>query len=361
MSADTRSGSKDGSKEQPQSPPELPSKLTHLESFKSIRSPSYNHDTNRQTFAYRLSEGVFGSLLASYVLGFMGFAALYPAPAVEKFPLNSFLKTLATANFAMIFQVLMVSVLFSAYTALLYVNYHQSILYLSQNQRKSYLDFLLAITIGFFFGLSMTFPLSTMLWIGLLTICVFARRRALISDYAEYVAERIATEAQVTFNAGTGLGDDKEHRAKVIRGIISDVKKALDNSNNPIIKSWVGKTLFVWVAVWIMVLIPAVAFLVEFFYIVAWGLQSSAADKPKDAFAFEFKVVMVLLILNICYCAATSALLLWRLRATSADMPSHQENGDVNLDQTLDALLLPIKDRLQKEETAKVRSLGRRQ
>src|SRR4051812_17356684 len=61
----------------PRRPPPTP---TALPSFPTILRPSENYRHNIGTFYYRLSELIFGSLLASYILGFIAFATIHLPP-----------------------------------------------------------------------------------------------------------------------------------------------------------------------------------------------------------------------------------------------------------------------------------------
>ncbi len=254
-----------------------------LKDFQSIQSPSGNRDANIKTFAYRLSELVFGSLLASYVLGFISFASVYVQPSAkyhfkpkepgqlisaiagnDKLALNELagmfsidatdqglyvnllLKTIFSINILMIVQQLLISVLFAALTALLYVNYHQSILYLSADQRKSSIDFILAIAVGISFGVSMIFPLSTIFWLGLLSVFVFRRRDVLVAEFIDHTALQIASVVGRSVQPGTNPGDENKNRTRIVGRIIPQIGAALRSSENAIIGSWMGATTWRW-------------------------------------------------------------------------------------------------------------------
>lgn len=120
---------------------------------------------------YRLSELMFGSLLASYVLGFIGFAAAYSTPAVSPLSAGNFFsleelyllrdQALVRAPFFFI------SITFAYVTAGLYVAYHAGILTMPHMplERLSF-DFALALSQALLFGISMLYPMAFPFWLG---------------------------------------------------------------------------------------------------------------------------------------------------------------------------------------------------
>ncbi|HEV7738085.1 MAG TPA: hypothetical protein VGO47_12020, partial [Chlamydiales bacterium] len=354
-------------------------KQPFLADFPSIHSPSYNRDTNRTTFAYRLSELVFGSLLASYVLGFIAFASVYLQPATkfqvtprnpnelmskilgleklkditallsfetvdQSIHINLMLQTVFSWNIVLLFQQLFISLLFSAYTALLYVNFHQSILYLSTDHRKSSVDFMLAIAIGISFGLSMIFPLSTIFWLGLLTVGVFRRRRILLLEYSDYVAFKITEEAHIKLDSGSTPGDEKATRERVVGPIRKEVEEALRSSSHDVVKSWVSAARKVWWAVGFMIVIPLIPLALEI-----WSILSNLFSGKDLTGAVEYpsqEWLKTLVSVNTLFCFAASAFLLRRQYDATRDMPLQEERGDAILDEELNTLLKPIKERI---------------
>lgn len=342
-----------------------------LKDFRSIPRPSSNRDANKQTFAYRLSELVFGSLLASYVLGFISFAAVYVQPSAKyhfkikepdelisaiaanpmltmgdlakKFSIdatdqglyvNLLLKTIFSINILMIFQQLLISVLFAAFTALLYVNYHQSILYLSADQRKSSNDFILAIGVGISFGVSMIFPLSTIFWLGLLSVFVFRRRDVLVAEFIDHTALQIASEIGQIVQPGANPGDEEKNRARVVGRIVPQIREALQSSENPIIVSWMGTTTWRWNAViGLMLGLPVALFTLELVTV----MMSHPFELSRNA------QIWVVLANTIC-CAAASAFLLGRQINATHVMPSQEDEEDTDVDQEMNSLLLKIKE-----------------
>jgi hypothetical protein len=208
--------------------------------------------------------------------------------------------------------------MFSAYTALLYVNFHQSILYLSLDQRKSSLDFLLAILIGICFGLSMIFPLSSMFWVACLAVGVLLRKRALLTDFGKHVGRRIAEQAGIVVERGSGPGDEEAAWSRELKPIVQELRKLLPTSGHPVVKSWGPVSGFVWFAVALMGAIPLGLFASD----VGLGW---AYDPDQVA-------LRVLLGFNVLYCITMLIFFLVRLVVATRIMPTQDERGEVALD-----------------------------
>lgn len=349
-----------GSDEEPKKPAD------RLASFPSIRRPSANRERNRGTFSYRLSELIFGSLLASYLLGFIAFVSITVLPAstyrfVAKDPeklvydvagkeltmrtlaevfklettdqglhVNLLLKIMQTPAILIVLQQLSISVLYAAFTALLYVNFHQSILYLSTDQRKSALDFILAMAIGVCFGLSSIFPLSTLFWLAVLTLLVFRRRHTLVQTYINYVALRIGGEWGLRSEGGEP-GDDRQHKRDVEGQIGPMVRARLDSSTHEVVRSWIGPVGGLGKLVPILTIaIAVVLFLSE----LAYG-------PPFERGAVQ---LVMLVALNTILCFTLIIYLARRLWIATELMPSQQgDDDDKRLDGEVDRLLEPLK------------------
>lgn len=309
-----------------------PAKSSYLRDLQSIRSPSFNRDTNRNTFAYRLSELVFGSLLASYILGFISFASA--SAVATPGHINLIMTSLFSWTSIVILQQLLISILYSAFTALLYVNFHQSILYLSTNQRKSSTDFILAMAIGISFGISMIFPLSTIFWLGLLTAGVFLRRDNLLKAFTGHVALKIAEETGGKILAGSAPGGEQDSQKNLIEPIIPEVMKALMSSQHPVIRSWVSETTWGWkVGIGAMVSLPIAAFVAELIYWYFFGTLWLLGD-------YYLRTATTA---NVAGCAAVSVFFLRRQYVATHTMPSQENREDTKLDDALNNLLRPVK------------------
>lgn len=119
--------------------------------------PSSAYEQAIESPVYRLSELMFGSLLASYMLGFIGLMASRMIP-------ESGFVNLLLLYFT---QYIAVSFAFSYLTASFYLTYHAGILTMHHMPLKHLkTDFLIALTQALTFGLSMLFPALFPLLVG---------------------------------------------------------------------------------------------------------------------------------------------------------------------------------------------------
>jgi hypothetical protein len=348
-----------------------------LADFTEISAPSENEWRNRNTFAYKLSELIFGSLLASYVLGFIGFATVHvqrptsfilvpttnqelvakatdegviQIAKLSRFTLNDIaqlfsvvtadqglqvnllLRSLSTFGFLMVLQTLSISILFSIFTALLYVNFHQSILYLSLDQRKAAYDFIIAISIGICFGLSMIFPMSVMFWIGCLTLLVFIRKRALLREYGEHVCIEVARAGGWTVPSQS----PSHHRQidEIVAIILPKVNAALlACTTNAVVRSWgrVGRW-YMWLGIAIVILVPLGVF---------FGDLASGGTYMRTESELRWLVAG-----NVILCSAVACFLLRFLLKATSIMPSKADEENSEIDRVLNGILKPIKENL---------------
>src|SRR5947208_5091663 len=118
---------------------------------------------------------MFGSLLASYVLGFIGFSAPRAADAFKSESLQILYPEVLTYLF--------ISVAFAYITAGLYISYHAGILTMPHlpfsNLRW---DFMVALLQAILFGLSMLLPLWLPIWVSCVLFAALARQRREYKD-----------------------------------------------------------------------------------------------------------------------------------------------------------------------------------
>jgi hypothetical protein len=152
---------------------------------------------------YRLSELMFGSLLAAYVLGFIGFAAAYSKPNFV--PVSG---ELAIAWHLVIFRApfLLISITYAYVTAGFYVYYHAGIMTMPHMPlERIRVDFALALSQAMFFGVSMLHPVLFPGLLGVTLIATFFRQlvehRALVAAFHE----ELQTERRGVFRT-------KQHR-----------------------------------------------------------------------------------------------------------------------------------------------------
>lgn len=152
-----------------------------LEGFPNILKPSFAYLQACQSYPCRISELVFGSLLASYILGFVSFGASKVNPEMD------FLDALA-----LVIIYLSISVTFSYLTAGFYTTYHNSILTMPNVPIADLTnDFGIAISKAVFFGLSMIWIQSYLVWIGLLLLIVFRRQHRKVASLSAFFLERV--------------------------------------------------------------------------------------------------------------------------------------------------------------------------
>jgi len=126
------------------------------------KSPSQSRKEAVDSVVYRLSELMFGSLLAAYVLGFIGFAAAGPTRT------TAFQGNLS-AFYPEGLTYLCISTTFAYLTSALYISYHVSILTMPHLPlSRLRWDFLVALLQAVLFGLSMLSPV----WFPFCTGCV---------------------------------------------------------------------------------------------------------------------------------------------------------------------------------------------
>jgi hypothetical protein len=140
-----------------------------------LPSPSTAYQQAFGSPVYRLSELMFGSLLAAYVLGFIGFAAAFSTPGLSS-PSGEviFLTHLALFRAPFCF----ISIAFAYVTAGFYVSYHAGILTMHHMPLENLrFDFALALSQALLFGISMLHPLLFPAVLGVTLILAVLRQR----------------------------------------------------------------------------------------------------------------------------------------------------------------------------------------
>ena len=131
-----------------------------------IQFPSKAYRSSCNSYTYRLSELIFGSLLASYILGFLNFAA--------KNDQNE------------IFQALVISVTFCYLTAAYYLTYHNSILTMPHIPNRGLrFDFFIAIFQAILFGMSMIWQRAFLIFVASSLASVFVRQTIVFIQLAK--------------------------------------------------------------------------------------------------------------------------------------------------------------------------------
>ncbi len=249
--------------------------------FPSIHKPSVNYKRNSQTFAYRLSELVFGSLLAAYVLGFVSvvFTLVQSKNSGGTyFFLLSFWRASDWLTMVTCVQYLLNSVTFSVLTAFFYFTYQQSVLHLDNDYRKSYLDFVWAGAVGVLFGITMVFPYTSLSVFG-----------AMILGAIFYKSKRFKEFWKIISGAVAGLqpgGSDSVLTDNALR-LITEELNELGKSNDAdfmIIKSWLPEAD--WKSKWGGVALLAAGCIIV---LVPWGFEL----EPNSRWLFPSQLILI--------------------------------------------------------------------
>lgn len=136
--------------------------------------PKIAYDEHCASYTNRLSELVFGSLLASYILGFFGFGMNLAGTLA---PWKSYVDLWGSLKLFHLLEYLIISATFSYLTAAYYVKYHNSILTMPQlPPEKLSADFGIALMQAILFGLSMIQTDGFLLFVGISLARVFWRQ-----------------------------------------------------------------------------------------------------------------------------------------------------------------------------------------
>jgi hypothetical protein len=154
--------------------------------------PSVAYRQSIESPVYRLSEAMFGSLLASYVVGFIGLiAAQLAGPSLNHVMEEAVRVLLPNIQFASsnpnrmeeVMRILLpsiqyasISVAFAYLTASMYLSYHGGILTMHLPLSRLGFDFFLALAQPFVFGFSMLFPGCFPVLLGVLLLAVSIRQ-----------------------------------------------------------------------------------------------------------------------------------------------------------------------------------------
>lgn len=241
---------------------------TNQQDVTDLPSPSVAYHQAFESPVYRLSELMFGSLLAAYVLGFIGFAAVYSTPSSE--PITDILQLIV--NRAPFF---FISITFAYVTAGFYVTYHAGILTMHHMplENLSY-DFALALSQALLFGISMLHPL------GFPVLLAVALTLAVLRQWQEH---RALAESFDVFLHPRPAGDPRSRR-KNARASIRETRRKLrqllkgKDPELPLLKVWLlPRTLLLYSALLVAVGVGSTVFVKLGFY-----------DKTKVLFIVSF-------------------------------------------------------------------------
>ena len=214
----------------------------------------------QQAFAspvYRLSELMFGSLLAAYVLGFIGFAAGYSTPAVSSVagePTLIWNLVLFRAPY------LFISIAFAYVTAGFYVSYHAGILTMHHMPLENLrFDFALALSQALLFGVSMLHPLLFPALLGFTLILAVLRQR----QEHRALVESVAVQRH-PFPAGGDPRMRKSASRDSIRKTRDNLRKLLKEEKFSLLRVWREVPMMLLLYAAILIIVSAVSkYLVE--------------------------------------------------------------------------------------------------
>jgi hypothetical protein len=201
-----------------------------FESF-GLTTPNDNYLANTQTYAYMLSAQVFGSLLASFVLGFVASIAVelgreYKVTdvPVEILNLGAWVFVLKLMH---VIQYLASSMLFALFTAVIYFRYHQCVVFVDTDKTDSAQDYVQALLIGLAYGLSSLFPYFLPLIFTLTVFFASQRWSKLRTKFIDHIAGKITANITDLTSKNRKTQEAKGHLADGMTNSENEVLKAL--------------------------------------------------------------------------------------------------------------------------------------
>lgn len=159
---------------------------------------------------YRLSELMFGSLLAAYVLGFLSFASA-TADSTNDIIRNWGQFNQTVELILVRAPYLFISITFAYITAGAYVTYHGGILTMPFMQlEKLSIDFRLALSQAVFFGLSMLYPMLFPSWLGITLLISAYRQYQGYKQVTKFFYEKLPHKPEVKGNMAVREEDDRD-------------------------------------------------------------------------------------------------------------------------------------------------------
>lgn len=182
------------------------------------RTPSKAYALASTSPVYRLSEQMFSSLLASYVLGFIGFLAAHSDQPLDRILVLSIVYTSISISYAYL-------------TASFYLTYHAGILTMpSMPVNRLGLDFFLALLQAMFFGFSMVFPKAFPILTGLLIVTTINRQSSEFTHLVRDIKEQIPAKPD--------YGHGPPDRNQEFRNLKRRINRLLDKSDYSELSGW---------------------------------------------------------------------------------------------------------------------------
>ncbi len=198
--------------------------VTH---YYEVTKPSLAYHTNITSPVYRLSELMFGSLLAAYVLGFLGIALTRAAsldPPLSPNPLSLLhadgFKSVLDQLLVPLAPTLFISIAYAYVTAGMYAIYHGAML---TRESLSFTglrwDFLLSLLHAIFFGCSLLYPFLFPFFLGLTCLIAIWRQSYEFHSLAKSLSDVFYPAA-----SHKSQYDDRVHTA-----FVHTLRKCLDD------------------------------------------------------------------------------------------------------------------------------------
>jgi len=196
-----------------------------LEGFEAqkILRPSVAYLQAYKSYPVRISELVFGSLLASYILGFVSVGVARLNPTSEEWS-----KLVCDA---LVYLTICCS--FSFLTAALYSVYHNSILTMPNVPISDLTnDFTIAISQAVSFGISIVWPSSFLICLGLSLLLVFARQDKKFKALAEFFYQKLKPEDEASSQSDeSNLRDQQKSKPTKIHAMFREKLKETNLAN----------------------------------------------------------------------------------------------------------------------------------
>jgi hypothetical protein len=224
---------------------EIKSESPYLPGYESskILRPSFAYTQACLSYPCKVSEMVFGSLLASYILGLL---TAGPEMRASDHPICSVLMYLS------------ISCSFSFLTATLYTVYHNSILTMPNVPLSDLTtDFALAIGQAVAFGISVIFPATFCFCIGLVLLSAFWRQEMKFRALAEFFYDRLGIKMEDNSSKTTSARETIKSKPEKIRHLFREKVRPIPSLDGwgPV-RTWqyVGAVALVAVGVWIFLI-----------------------------------------------------------------------------------------------------------
>jgi hypothetical protein len=249
-----------------------------------LQLPSASYATAAQSAVYRLSELMFGSLLATYALGFIGAVAAVDSTKQHELPIEAIVRLLPTSASwlpsetfllsaaATVFRsldFLLISLCFSYLTAALYIGYHSGLLTMPQIPLKRLRwDFAIALSQAACFGVSMLVPALFPFLVSLALLVALIRQWyevRKLEDHLAHLYQSVNDSSKPRSKQNPRMIEEYEEdiketvrsRLREFEGLPRKAGYALAVWSRPKDRAWAGTLVLMLVGVGILFLDPS--------------------------------------------------------------------------------------------------------